>query len=104
MTAWEQPQGQGVEAVRAALKALEDGTGDYEAVKAKVQAAVFAVRPTALSVDELADNWEYQAMPDTVTDSVQVALFTKTITMEQFQELMALAKYTGPEPSREPAA
>jgi hypothetical protein len=83
---------------------METGAGDYAAVKAAVSAATFAVRPTALSVDELADNWEYQAMPDTVTDSVQVALFTKTITMEQFQELMALAKYTGPEPSREPAA
>lgn len=100
---WEQPKGQGVDKVRTALDALEKGTGDYQAVKDAVAAAKFAVRPTALSLDELAANWEYLPMPDTITDTIQVALFTKVITMDQFQELSAMAQFTGPDPSREPA-
>lgn len=100
---WKQATGQGVDAVRTALSALEAGTGDYEAVKTAVSTARFGVRPTALSLDELAENWEYHPMQDTITDTVQVALFTKVITKEQFLELKEMAQYTGPEPSREPA-
>ena len=100
--AWEPATGEGVEAVRTALQNLETGQGDFEAVKAAMSTAKFGVRPTALSVDELAANWDYQPMPDTITDTVQVALFTKVITMEQYQELMGIAQFTGPEPSRQP--
>ena len=97
---WQQPKGEGVDAVRGALWALEQGIGTYDDVKAAVAEAKFAVRPTALSMDELAANWDYQPMPDTLTDSLQVALFTKVITMAQFQDLSAAANFTGPEPSR----
>jgi hypothetical protein len=97
---WDQPAGEGVDAVRTALQNLETGDGSCDDVKAAVSTAKFAVRPTALSLDELGANWEYQPMPDTITDSVQVALFTKVITMAQYQELMSIAQFTGPAPSR----
>jgi hypothetical protein len=97
---WEAPLGEGVDAVRDALAALESGTGTFDDVKAAMSTAKFAVRPTALSLDELAANWEYQPMPDTITDTVQAALFTKVIDMSQYQELMKIARFTGPEPSR----
>jgi hypothetical protein len=100
MTTWTPPKGQGVDKVRAALRAFDLGTGTYDEVKAAVAQAVFAVRPTALSLDELAANWDYQPMLDTFTDTVQVALFSRVITKSQFDELAAAAKYTGPEPSR----
>ena len=97
---WQPAQGEGVQAVRDALWALEQGTGDYAAVQAAVSTAKFGIRPTALSVDELSANWDYQPMEDTLTDTLQVALFTKVLTMEQFQELSQAAQFTGPEPSR----
>jgi hypothetical protein len=99
---WQQAVGVNVAAVRAALHNLETGDGDYQAVKNAVAGAKFAVRPTALTLDELADNWDYQPMPDTATDTIQAALFTRTLTMEQYSELMNMAQYTGPERSRVP--
>lgn len=95
---WEQPKGENMDKVRAALT-----EGDFELIKAAVSQAKFAVRPTALSLDELTENWNYQPMPETWTDTVQVALFEGRITMDQYKELSAMAKFTGPEPSREAA-
>lgn len=97
---WEQPMGSGVDSVREALHALTDGSGDYDALKAAVGKAKFAVRPTALSVDELAANWEYQPMTDTFTDTVQAALFSGDIDMDQYNELSGMAQFTAPHPSR----
>jgi hypothetical protein len=92
---WDPPAGTGVDLVRKALQSLREGTGTYEDVREAVSGATFAVRPTATSVDELAENWDYQVMEDTATDTLQVALFQRTLTLPQFRELMDLAKYTG---------
>lgn len=92
--------GENVQAVRDALEAMRTGQGDYEAVKAAVQNARFAVRPTARSTDELADNWDYRPLEDSFTDTVQVARWRKVITPEQLGELRQMAQFVGPEPSR----
>lgn len=93
---WAMPAGFGVEAVRAALKGMSNGTAGFDELKEAVVNARFAVRPTATSVDVLADNWDYQVMPDTATDTLQVALFQRVLSIEQYRELMDMAQYVAP--------
>jgi hypothetical protein len=92
--------GQGVQAVRDALAALKAGTGDYEAVKAAVEQARFATRPTARSVDELAESWDYRPVPDSFTDTVTVARWQKILTPEQHEELKGMARFVSDDPTR----
>lgn len=92
--------GVGVQAVRDALAALERGEGDYEAVKTAVQAARFATRPTARTMDDLAEAWDYRPVPDSFTDTVTVARWRKVLTPEQHAELKGLARFVSDDPTR----
>lgn len=92
--------GENVQAVRDAIEALRTGSGDYEALRKAVQNARFAVRPTARSESDLADNWDYRPLEDSFTDTVIVARWQKIITPEQLGELQDMAQFVGPEPSR----
>jgi hypothetical protein len=92
--------GENVQAVRDAIEAMRTGTGNYEALRAAVQAARFAVRPTARSVSDLADNWDYRPLDDSFTDTVIAARWRKIITPEQQGELQSMAQFVAPEPSR----
>lgn len=97
---WSSPEGVGVDLVRDQLTALRKGQGSFETLMLAVQAAKFAVKPTALSVDELGANWDYQRMDDTWTDTVQAALFQRVITLEQYDALHDAANFVGTESSR----
>jgi hypothetical protein len=92
--------GENVQAVRDAIEAMRTGSGDYEALKSAVQSARFAVRPTARSEDDLADNWDYRPLDDSFTDTVIAARWQKVITPEQLGELRSMAQFIAPEPSR----
>lgn len=92
--------GENVQAVRDAIEAMRTGTGDYAALQAAVQAARFAVRPTARSESDLADNWDYRPLDDSFTDTVIAARWRKIITPEQLGELQRMAQFVAPEPSR----
>jgi hypothetical protein len=92
--------GENVQAVRDAIEALRTGQGDYEALVTAVQAARFAVRPTARSESDLADNWDYVPLDDSFTDTVMAARWQKIITPEQLGELRSMAQFVAPEPSR----
>lgn len=92
--------GENVQPVRDAIEALRTGSGDYEALKTAVQAARFAVRPTARSEADLADNWDYVPLDDSFTDTVMAARWQKLITPEQLGELQSMAQFIAPEPSR----
>ena len=101
MTIPTSPQtGENVQAVRDAIEAMRKGAGDYEALKTAVQDARFAVRPTARSESDLADNWDYRPLEDSFTDTVIVARWQKIITPEQLGELQSMAQFVAPEPSR----
>ena len=90
-------RGVNVQEVRDALDAMKDGSGDYEAVKAAVEKARFATRPTVL---EFGKEWEYVPVPDSFTDTVSVARWRKVLTADQERELKGLAKFVGPDPTR----
>lgn len=92
--------GENVQPVRDAIEAMRTGQGDYEALKTAVQGAKFAVRPTARSEDDLADNWDYRPLPDSFTDTVMAARWQKVISPEQLGELQSMAQFVGREPSR----
>lgn len=92
--------GENVQAVRDALAALKAGTGDYEAVKAAVTQARFATRPTARSMDDLAEAWDYKPVPDSFTDTVTVARWQKVLTPEQHNELKGMARFVSDDPTR----
>lgn len=92
--------GENVQAVRDALDALRDGAGDYEAVKTAVESARFATRPTALSMRDIAREWEYVPVADSFTDTVSVARWRKVLTADQERELKGLAKFVAPDPTR----
>jgi hypothetical protein len=92
--------GVNVQAVRDALAALRDGSGDYEAVKTAVENARFATRPTALTVEDIARDWEYTPVPDSFTDTVSVARWRKVLTADQERELKGLAQFVAPDPTR----
>lgn len=96
----DQVKGHNVQAVRDAIEAMRTGSGDFEAVRAAVQDARFVVRPTARSEDDLADNWDYQPLDDSFTDTVEVARWRKVLTPEQVGELRTMAQFVAPEPSR----
>jgi hypothetical protein len=96
----EQTKGHNVQAVRDAIEAIRTGSGDFEALRSAVQGARFAVRPTARSEDDLAENWDYQPLDDSFTDTVEVARWRKIITPEQVGELRKMAQFVAPEPSR----
>lgn len=97
---WPNPEGIRVDAVREQLTLLRKGQGSFEDLVTAVQDAKFAVKPTARSIDALAANWDYQRMQDTWTDTIQAALFQNVITLEQYEALLKVAAFTGPEPSR----
>jgi len=92
--------GKNVQAVRDALLAMRTGKGDYEAVKATVEQAQFAPRPTARSEEELADAWEYTPVEDSFTDTVSAARWQRVLTREQERELRGMAKFVGPDATR----
>ena len=80
--------------------ALKGGTGDYEAVKTAVESARFATRPTALTIEDIAREWEYVPVQDSFTDTVSVARWRKVLTADQERELKGLAKFVAPDPTR----
>jgi len=90
------PQGVNVQPVRDAIEAMRQGTGDYETLKAAVQGAQFAIRPSASSLDELADRWDYVPVPDSFTDTVSAAQWQRVLTRDQVKELQGLAHFVGP--------
>lgn len=100
MTQPAQAQGQNVQPVRDALEALRTGQGSFEDVRSAVQAARFAVRPTARTEEDLAANWDYIPLPDSFTDTVVAARWQKVLTPEQVGELRSMAQFVGDEPSR----
>jgi hypothetical protein len=89
--------GVNVQAVRDALEAMRTGVGDYEAVKAAVQGARFVPRRPLVTLDEIADNWDYRPVRDSFTDTVSVARWQRVLTPEQHQELKSMAQFVGPE-------
>jgi hypothetical protein len=90
--------GENVQAVRDALAALKDGTGDYESVKIAVQQARFVARPVARTEADLARQWDYVTEPDSFTDTVRVAQWQRVLTRAQVKELMGMARFMGPTP------
>jgi hypothetical protein len=92
--------GENVQPVRDALDAMRAGTGSYEDLRTAVQGARFAVRPTARSESDLADNWDYVPLDDSFTDTVVAARWQKVITPEQLGELQSMAQFVDREPSR----
>jgi hypothetical protein len=93
-------KGENVQGVRDALDAMRDGSGDYQAVKTAVESARFATRPTALTIEDIAREWDYVPVPDSFTDTVSVARWRKVLTAEQERELKGLAKFVAPDPTR----
>jgi len=91
-----QPQGVNVQPVRDAIEALRQGTGSYADLKTAVQGAQFAIRPSARSLDELADRWDYVPVPDSFTDTVSAAQWQRVLTRDQVKELQGLAHFVGP--------
>lgn len=92
--------GQNVQPVRDAIEAMRKGTGSFEDLRTAVQGARFAVRPTARSESDLADNWDYRPLDDSFTDTVVAARWQKVISREQLGELQRMAQFVAPEPSR----
>lgn len=92
--------GENVQPVRDAIEAMRTGAGNFEDLRTAVQGARFAVRPTARSEDDLADNWDYVPLDDSFTDTVVAARWQKVITPEQLGELQRMAQFVAPEPSR----
>jgi hypothetical protein len=92
--------GENVQPVRDAIEAIRAGQGSFEDRRTAVQGARFAVRPTARSEDDLADNWDYVPLDDSFTDTVSAARWQKIITPEQLGELQRMAQFVGREPSR----
>lgn len=97
----KQEAGSGVEAVRAALKSLASGSGEYADVLSAVKAAVFAVPPSARSLKELGEQWDYQEAPDTFRDSVESAFWSGIIDADQLAELRSSASFGAIPPSRQ---
>lgn len=92
--------GQNVQAVRDAIQAMRTGSGDYAALKAAVEQARFATRPTARSEEELAEAWEYTPVEDSFTDTVSAARWQRVLTPEQEKELRGMAQFVGPDTTR----
>ena len=92
-----QPQGVNVQPVRDAIEALRQGTGSFDALKTAVQGAQFAIRPSASSLDELADRWDYVPVPDSFTDTVSAAQWQRVLTRDQVKELQGLARFVAPD-------
>jgi hypothetical protein len=93
-------QGENVQAVRDAIEAMRTGQGTFEDLRAAVQAARFAVRPTSRTEEDLVANWDYVALPDSFTDTVIAARWQKVLSPEQVGELRSMAQFVGPESSR----
>jgi hypothetical protein len=96
-----QRTGVNVQAVRDALEAMRTGSGGYEAVKAAVRAAQFAVRPPLATMDDIAENWDYRPLPDSFTDTVIAARWQKVLTPEQERELRGMARFVSPDQPQE---
>jgi hypothetical protein len=94
--------GVNVQPVRDAIEAMRIGKGSYDDLKQAVQGAQFAVRPTVRSEQDLADNWDYVALPDSFTDTVSAARWQKVLTAEQVGELQQMARFVGDAPTRDP--
>lgn len=96
--------GENVQQVRDAIEAMRSNSGSFEDLRAAVQGARFAVRPTARSEEDLAASWDYTPLPDSFTDTVIAARWQKVLTADQVGELQQMAQFVGPEPSRVPTA
>lgn len=78
----------GTEAVTTALQAMQDGSGDFEAVRAAVEAAGFDVRPVWTSSDAP----EYTKVVGSFEDVVTPWAMRRVITRDQWKELRAIWK------------
>lgn len=92
-----EPVGENMQAVRDAIEAMRTGDGSYDELKVAVQAAKFAPRPRARSLNQVYENWDYPIFEDTFNDTVQAAMFQKILTQEQMEELLSLAQFVEPE-------
>lgn len=79
---------QGIEAITSAFEAMKDGSGDFEAVKAAVEAAEFDARP----IHRLDDPTDYAKTAGSFEDSVTPWYMRRVITREQWRELRNIWK------------
>jgi hypothetical protein len=82
----------GIEAVTKALEAMKDGSGDFAAVRAAVEAAEFDSRPIWMSGDVP----EYIPVEGSFEDTVTPWVMRRVISRDEWKELRALWKSKPP--------
>jgi hypothetical protein len=79
---------EGIEEITTSLQAMKDGSGDFEAVRAAVEAAQFDARPIWTQGDPV----DYAKTPGSFEDAVTPWHMRKVISREQWRELRDIWK------------